>query len=127
MHGQTEAGMTTKQEMKGSGRAALQLMAVATALVRIALGTSTANAAEDTVSAGVRFAETGAPRFPRIGFMADVGIPDGATGSVAYRPRRWLRGHLGGGYNMISVGVRGGVTVVPFGVGPSFTLEGGHY
>jgi hypothetical protein len=39
----------------------------------------------------------------------------------------WLRAHGGGGTNMISKGVRAGVTLLPFGSGPSATLEAGHY
>jgi hypothetical protein len=38
-----------------------------------------------------------------------------------------LRASVGGGYNMISKGVRIGVTLLPFGRGPSGTLEAGHY
>ena len=54
-------------------------------------------------------------------------MPDGAAVSVVYRPFRWLRTELGGSYNMISKGVRGGVTLMPFGMGPSATLEAGRY
>jgi len=66
----------------------------------------------------------GAPRF---GVMADAGAPDGANGSLVFRPFSWLRAHGGGGYNMISKGVRVGATLLPFGSGPSATLEAGHY
>jgi hypothetical protein len=59
--------------------------------------------------------------------MADAGLPDGVNGALVLRPMRWLRGHVGGGYNMISSGVRAGVTLAPFGSGPSLTVEGGHY
>jgi hypothetical protein len=64
---------------------------------------------------------------PRIGFMADVGLPDGVNGSLVFRPMRWIHAQVGGGYNLISSGVRGGVTLAPFGWGPSVTLEAGHY
>jgi len=64
---------------------------------------------------------------PSMGLMADAGLPDGVNGSLVYRPARWFRAAVGGGYNMISSGVRGGVTLAPFGAGPSLTLEGGHY
>jgi hypothetical protein len=67
------------------------------------------------------------PRLPPIGLMADAGVPDGINGSLVYRPKSWLRTHLGGGYNFISKGVRGGVALLPFGGGPSVTLEAGHY
>src|SRR4051794_4166463 len=64
---------------------------------------------------------------PLFGMMADAGLPDGFNGALVIRPRRWLRTHVGGGYNMISSGVRAGATLAPFGWGPSVTLEGGHY
>jgi hypothetical protein len=59
--------------------------------------------------------------------MADVGLPDGAGASLVYRPLKWLRVTGGGTYNMISSGVRAGASLLPFGWGPSLTLEGGHY
>ena len=68
-----------------------------------------------------------AHRLPQLGVMADAGLPDGANASLVFRPLRWLRVHGGGGYNMVSAGLRAGATVVPFGMGPSATLEGGHY
>ncbi len=64
---------------------------------------------------------------PRFGVMADAGLPDGANASLVFRPFSWLRAHGGGGTNMISKGVRAGVTLVPFGSGLSATLEAGHY
>lgn len=64
---------------------------------------------------------------PVLGLGLGAGIPDGATVSGVYRPFSWLRAEVGGSYNMISKGVRGGVTLVPFGMGPSATLEAGHY
>lgn len=64
---------------------------------------------------------------PKLGLGLDAGFPDGAALSGVFRPFSWLRTELGGSYNMISKGVRGGVTLVPFGMGPSATLEGGHY
>jgi hypothetical protein len=66
-------------------------------------------------------------RLPRLGLMADAGLPDGAMGSLVYRPFSWLRAHAGGGTNLISKGFRGGLTLVPFGSGPSASIEAGHY
>jgi hypothetical protein len=68
-----------------------------------------------------------APSLPLIGIMADAGVPDGMGGSLVFRPQRWLRVHGGGTYNMISSGLRAGATLLPFGSGPSLTVEGGHY
>ena len=64
---------------------------------------------------------------PLLGVMMDAGLPDGANASLVFRPLSWLRAHGGGGYNMISKGVRAGATLLPFGSGPSATLEAGHY
>ena len=66
-------------------------------------------------------------RLPLLGVMRDAGLPDGANAALVVRPLRWLRVHGGGGYNMISPGVRAGLTLLPFGSGPSATLEAGHY
>jgi hypothetical protein len=72
--------------------------------------------------------EASTPRaLPWLGVMADAGIPDGMQGSLVLRPWKALRASVGGGYNMISKGVRVGVTLLPFGRGPSGTLEAGHY
>ena len=64
---------------------------------------------------------------PVLGLMVGAGVPDGATGSAVYRPFSWVRGEAGLSYNMISKGVRAGVSLLPFGSGPSGTLEAGHY
>jgi hypothetical protein len=64
---------------------------------------------------------------PCLGVMADAGLPDGAGASLVLRPRRWIRAHGGASYNMISAGFKGGATLLPFGAGPSATLEAGHY
>jgi hypothetical protein len=64
---------------------------------------------------------------PVLGLMVDGGVPDGATVSAVYRPFSWLRTEAGAGYNMISKGARAGLTLLPFGAGPSATLEAGHF
>jgi len=64
---------------------------------------------------------------PLFGVMVDAGLPDGANASLVLRPFSWLRAHGGGGYNMISSGIRAGATLLPFGSGPSATIEAGHY
>ena len=66
-------------------------------------------------------------RLPLLGLMVGAGVPDGATASATYRPFSWLRTEAGMSYNMISKGVRAGVSLLPFGSGPSATLEAGHY
>lgn len=61
------------------------------------------------------------------GLMVDIAAPDGLMGSVVFRPFWWLRTHAGAGTNSISGGVRLGLSLIPFGAGPSLTLDGGHY
>jgi hypothetical protein len=65
----------------------------------------------------------------RFGVMADAGVPDGATASLVFRPIRMVRLHAGGGYNMVSTGVRAGVSVVPLSswVSPTVTVDVGRY
>lgn len=68
-----------------------------------------------------------AERWPKFGVMADAGIPDGANASLVVRPRKWIRGYGGGGTNTIAKGWRAGLSYVPFGSGPSLSLEYGGY
>jgi hypothetical protein len=65
----------------------------------------------------------------RFGLMVDAGVPDGATGSLVFRPWSWIRLHAGGGYNMVSPGVRGGLTLAPFPGSATLTanIDGGRY
>ena len=67
------------------------------------------------------------PKLPVLGVMADVGLPDGAGASLVVRPAKWLRLTGGGTYNLISSGLRAGASLLPFGWGPSLSVEGGHY
>lgn len=68
-------------------------------------------------------------RTPWIGAMADLGVPDGATLSIVYRPIRALRLHAGLSHNLISLGQRVGVTFVPLAwwASPTVSLEYGHF
>ena len=66
-------------------------------------------------------------RLPILGVMADVGLPDGIIGSLAIRPLSWVRLSAGGGSNLISSGWRTGITLLPFGAGPSASFEYGRY
>ena len=66
-------------------------------------------------------------RLPVIGLMLDAGLPDGVMGSLAVRPSEIARLHIGAGGNSASPGVRGGLSIIPVGEGPSLTLEVGHY
>jgi hypothetical protein len=68
-----------------------------------------------------------AGRLPAVGLGADAGIPDGLMASLVLRPTDYLRLQVGAGSNTASPGFRGGVSLLPFASGPSFTLEAGHY
>jgi hypothetical protein len=61
------------------------------------------------------------------GVMFDLGVPDGIMLSGMYKPIRWARANLGLGYNGVSPGIRLGGALVPFGTGPFFSLDLGHY
>jgi hypothetical protein len=74
-----------------------------------------------------RAAAVSTNRLPLLGVMADVGVPDGLMGSLVVRPLKWVRAAGGGGTNSISRGWRTGVTLLPFGAGPSVSLEYGQY
>jgi len=84
--------------------------------------------AQDQMAKAEAAPAVAAPRsLPRLGLMVGVGVPDGGQGALVVRPVSWVRLHAGGGYNMISKGIHGGVALIPFGAGPSFILEGGRY
>jgi hypothetical protein len=69
------------------------------------------------------------PRMPAIGVMTDVGVPDGATVSLVYRPVAPLRVSVGASHNLVGPGVRAGITLapVPFWVSPTWSLSVGHF
>jgi hypothetical protein len=97
------------------------------------IGNSSANeqklsqfAPKDEANASApRAKERSLPRF--LGATLDLGFPDGAIVGVVGRPSNWLRLAAGAGTNSVSPGVRGGITLIPLGSGPSLTLEAGHY
>ena len=88
---------------------------------------ASAVAAEPVAGISGAPAQPTAAKLTAVGVMADVGLPDGVGASLVYRPAKWLRLTGGGTYNMISSGLRAGVSLLPFGWGPSVSLEGGHY
>ncbi len=63
---------------------------------------------------------------PNLGVMTGIGLPDGATASLAWRPIRALRVEAGAAHNVVSPGVRGGVTYIPFGSWATPTLGVGY-
>jgi len=68
-------------------------------------------------------------RRPILGVQLDVGVPEGAAASLAVRPWHWLRFHGGMMYNTVSLGVEGGVSLIPFysWITPALTLEAGRF
>ena len=66
---------------------------------------------------------------PMFGVMLDAGVPDGATASLVMRPWRPLRLAVGGSYNLVSPGVRAGLSLIPFNswFTPTLNLDVGHY
>ena len=66
---------------------------------------------------------------PRVGVMADVGVPDGAVASIVVRPTRMLRLDAGFGYNVVSTGARAGITFAPVAAWatPTVSVDYGHY
>ena len=82
-----------------------------TALVVMAVASAAGPAAADSIA---KTAHTDTVRVPTLGVMADVGLPDGATASLAVRPIRMLRVELGAAHNGVGPGVRGGLTWIPF-------------
>lgn len=69
----------------------------------------------------------GESRLPIFGIAGDVGVPDGAVGSLIVRPFSWMRLQGGLGSNGISRCWRGGLTLLPFRAGPSLSAEYGRY
>jgi len=61
-----------------------------------------------------------------LGVGWDIGVPDGVNLGLAIAPADWLRLVASVGTNTAGFGVRGGVTFVPVGWGPSFSFEAGH-
>jgi hypothetical protein len=69
------------------------------------------------------------PKVPSVGLMTDVGVPDGATLSLVYRPVSPVRVSLGASHNLVGPGVRAGVTFVPVAawISPTLSLSAGHF
>ncbi len=106
----------------------MKLTLVMAALLGMGAATGPASAyAQDQNTIAAALAAKRAERWPVVGVMADVGVPDGAIGSLVVRPWQWFRVYGGGGSNSVSKGWRGGFSLLPFGAGPSASLEYGHY
>ena len=109
----------------GVGLVMLQAMSASAA--QVAAADTTDGTPEPVLSGAVPAPARRSTRLPTIGLAADAGVPDGLMGALVVRPVSVLRLHIGAGANSSSPGVRAGVTVLPFGSGPSLSLEAGHY
>jgi hypothetical protein len=69
------------------------------------------------------------PPLSQWGAQLDVGVLDGVGLSGVYRPIRWFRASAGLTYNLMSFGLRAGVSLVPFHfvVTPSLNFDLGMY
>jgi hypothetical protein len=102
-------------------------LVVAAALCWPAAALAQVGGADEEGNVAAEAGEAPPARLPAVGLMADVGLPDGLMGSLVVRPIPYLRLYGGAGANSSSPGVRGGLSVLPLGVGPSLNLEVGHY
>ena len=104
----------------------------ATLTAVLALGVGVEARAQDSTSSDPSSAEPQAEApGDKLGFgvMLDVGAPDGVGVSAVVRPVRWLRINAGFTTNTLSLGVRGGISLVPLTafITPSINLDLGHY
>lgn len=65
----------------------------------------------------------------QFGITVDAGVPDGAAAAIVYRPISAFRLHAGATHNMITTGVRAGVSIVPLRswCSPTLNLDVGSY
>jgi hypothetical protein len=104
-------------------------VAILTALCGCLLGSTTAaaQALPDLTARTLAGSDDDDEDLPTVGLLLDAGLPDGVIGGLALRPVPYTRLHIGAGSNSASPGVRGGLTILPVGEGPSLSLEMGHY
>jgi hypothetical protein len=102
------------------------ILIAAAAIGSVAVLVPASSRADDPSVTVARMAKQ-AERWPMLGAMVDVGVPDGLIGSVVFRPWKWARIYGGGGSNTVSKGWRVGGALIPFGWGPSFSAEYGSY
>jgi hypothetical protein len=75
------------------------------------------------------FAFAGDASASPFGVMTDVGVPDGATISVVYRPISPVRVSIGASHNYVGPGVRAGITLtpIPWWLSPTLSVSAGHF
>lgn len=100
--------------LPASAAAAIAALAVGAAAVIAALAGGVTSASADPL---------------RLGLSADVGVPDGGTASLSMQPLSMLRLRAGVSHNLVSPGIRAGVTLLPLDtwLRPVASLDVGHY
>lgn len=100
--------------------------AAATAVPSAPAATTATTAPRDEASSRRWYALYDGPNF---GLQIDAGVPAGAAAAFVFRPWYLVRLNAGVAYDALAVGVKGGITLVPFhwGVVPTLGLEGGHF
>jgi hypothetical protein len=88
-----------------------------------------ARADQTQVTATAVAASSAASTHPHLGVMTGVGVPDGATAGLAWRPIRALRVEASAAHNYVSPGVRAGLTYIPFAswFTPTIAVGYGHF
>jgi len=105
----------------------MKSMIMAAALGWVALLAPARGLAEEPATVEAALQARQAAHWPVVGAMVDVGVPDGLIGSLVVRPWKWFRVAGGAGSNSVSKGWRGGLSLIPFGAGPSLSVEYGRY
>lgn len=87
-----------------------------------------ARAQDPSASASAEASNPSTDKFG-LGVMLDAGAPDGVGVSAVVRPVHWLRINGGLTTNTLSLGVRGGISLLPLStfISPSINLDVGHY
>jgi hypothetical protein len=95
----------------GSAVAAAQLAM----FVALALLVATTPTVADNSSSPRAETHATAEEVPHFALLVDIGVPQGVGASLGWRPWSWFRVHGGPATNGISLGWRGGLSLVPFG------------
>ncbi|NTX11821.1 hypothetical protein HUA76_13555 [Myxococcus sp. CA056] len=92
-------------------------------------GTALACLVAVATGAAAHAQETAGAEPYRLGLLVDAGAPHGIGVSAVFKPLPWLRLQAGPTTNTLSLGFRGGLSLLPMQtfISPSINVEGGHY